>query len=239
MRLFFALHSKRLNMKLLLAILATFLSFSTHAASNSSWHAYTDPNCNYTLQYPNGSKISTTTESGMTHQYRVDPIQYIHDLQNIKQLPTPPKEAFPFATIKIQKTCAIKVTLPIKEKRTNLDGRYLFVFVLDNIPKQWPIPQIYFPGREQIFTRINNNEYFVVATSNADMCHNIDNTYFFLKKDNKYYVLNFALTSHCFGIADSDKKTFNEALESSDFRKIISSFKVNTTEVANAKTKPR
>lgn len=214
-------------LRLLTALFMLLVTCCSFAANQSNLPSYSHSTCGYTLFYPKGSQVKSTTEQAITATYSLDPLQYIHDLQNIKQFTNPPQNALPFVGIKINDACSLEVSLPKKQQQTNVDAKYLFVLQIDNIPKEWPVPVIYPNGQKVELITLNHKNYARVNTSDAGMCHQINNLYYFLKADNKYYVLNFVLTSHCFGTKDSDKKAFNKKLETADFDKIAANFLVN------------
>lgn len=208
----------------LLALLLLTVSCYSFAATNSNTSSYTHPECSYTVFYPKDSQLKSITENVITAKYSLDPLQYIHDLQAIKQFANPPKNALAFSKIKINDACTLEIDLAKKQQQTNLDGKYLFVLQIDDVPDEWPLPNIYPNGQKTELVTLNNKNYAKVNTSDAGMCHQIDNTYYFLKSGNKYYVLNFVLTSHCFGTKDSDKKSFDKKQEVLDFDKIAADF---------------
>ena len=211
---------------LFVLLLSTSSCYSFAATTNTinTMPSYTHADCGYTIFYPKDSQSKPITEKAIAAKYSLDPLQYVHDLQAIKQFANPPKNALAFSKIKINDTCILEIDLAKKQQQTNLDGKYLFVLQIDNVPKEWPVPAIYPNGQKIELVTLNNKNYAKVNTRDAGMCHQIDNTYYFLKSGNKYYVLNFVLTSHCFGIKDTDKKQFNKKLEIADFDKIAANF---------------
>lgn len=192
------------------AAFAATHSMPIHVASH--WVKLTNQNCGYSISYPKFAKLMPVDEN-FRQGFHFNPIQFIDDLKNTDL----------FKNIVINNDCITKISLPIQPK-TNLDGKYLILFTVDNVPNQWPPPFMTTNlKKEGELFPIGNKQFYKVVDADAGMCHHFDYNYYFLKKLNRYYVVLFLLASHCPDVAPN-QTNFNLKTETKDFNWMLSSF---------------
>ncbi len=193
----------------LIIIMSTSLGYAATTVSQpNDWQTYTNKECSYEVQYPPNSRVVSGPD--IRNGFYFNPIQFIDHLKDTDQ----------FKDIVLINNCMTKIYLPI-EPNTTLYAKYIVLLVIKNVPKQWPPP---FPTNGNIVT-VGNKQFYKVHDIDAAMCRQYDHYYYFFKKNNNYYVLIFLFTSHCLGVKNNEQK-YDEALESKDFDRILSSFKI-------------
>src|SRR3989338_4230712 len=114
-------------MKNILGLLGIFLAMDAFAASSSQWQTYSNSQCGYSFQYPQGSQIISPLDAQtIQSNFYADPMQYLTD-----------------SKVSINYACSVEVVLPKHQSQTNLDSKNFFVIMLDQAPAQWPLPKLY------------------------------------------------------------------------------------------------
>ena len=160
----------------------------------ANWLTYNDAVCGYKIQYPNDAKLT-------------QPNPKIQDLY------------FPPAVLiegHVKDKCTTKISLPI-QPNTNLDGKYVYIFALNNFPNKL------LENSEKV--RIGNKLFYKVEHSEAGMCHYSNYYYYFFQQNRKYYALLILFASHCAGVVDN-QIGFDLLTESQNFSRILSSFEL-------------
>ncbi len=206
---------------LLLTIFTIFFYAATINIHAETWQTYENPTCGYTLHYPGTATVEPKTElTALTYH---DPFDLLKSLLNDN-----PK----YKAAYLEKNCGISVKLPIEGEvgKINLLDKWLFVYVLNNVPKQdWP-PKVKGWGLHGIngqLIKIGKQKYYQVFTDVGGMSKDLYTQYYFLKHENRYYILMFVLDTVALGVQDGVDTAFDAKLETKDFNRILSEFTAN------------